>query len=613
MLLMANNTNNIRSSAIITTNSQPNNSPLPSSGVQSIPRDNRDLLHPKKSAFSPKLAGLGTTQDSSLSSDSYSINRQGSAESNYSQQSSESFDGDSSDVTKTAAAATGSLSPPIKPRDQTRSANEALERCKTKPVAFAVRTNIEYVPSSDDLCPIAKAAISFKTKEFLHIKDKFNNDWWIGRLVKVDASLGFIPSPAKLEMIRIQSNRKNKNHPIGLANATPRLKASSQSLDVIDQNISGFNNEMFGNDGDNDNVTKSRSNANANKDKKKNFFKKAVNITPYDVVPNMRPVVLVGPSLKGYDVTDMMQKAVFDYLKHRYEGRIIITRVTADISLAKRGLLNNPSKIALIERSGANTGGDNSSSATPGIGSMSAARANGIKEVHDEIERIFELARSLQLVVLDCDTINHPAQLQKTSLAPIIIYLKVSSPKVLQKLIKSRGKSQHRNLNVQLVAADKLTQCPIEMFDLTLEQNQLEDACSSLAMFLDTYWNATHPKLDEKNDLTNDSTYVPPRPTASLIAHIPPMNPPGSAPVVTTATRLLPSSPLLNDITHSQLSVNRYGAANVAANPNSNPNQRVLSASNADYYRQTIIPQPAIPAPIYDDERFAHYEMANFR
>ncbi|CAF3849307.1 unnamed protein product [Rotaria magnacalcarata] len=74
---MANNTNNIRSSAIITTNSQPNNSPLPSSGVQSIPRDNRDLLHPKKSAFSPKLAGLGTTQDSSLSSDSYSINRQG--------------------------------------------------------------------------------------------------------------------------------------------------------------------------------------------------------------------------------------------------------------------------------------------------------------------------------------------------------------------------------------------------------------------------------------------------------------------------------------------------------------------------------------------------------
>ncbi|XP_020911098.1 voltage-dependent L-type calcium channel subunit beta-4 isoform X2 [Exaiptasia diaphana] len=218
---------------------------------------------------------------------------------------------------------------------------------------------------------------------------------------------------------------------------------------------------------------------------------------PYEVVPATRPIIVLGPSLRGYEVTDLMHKALYNYLKKRFSGRIHIFKAHTDIGLSKRSSKNNPSE--------------------KGFG-LTKSSQRVTPEVQREIEQIYELAKSLNIVIIDSEVINHPSQLTDCSLAPVIVYIKML-PDILQKLIKLRGRSK-KNMSVQVVGAQKLLQCNEEMFDLSLDEAIFEDACAHLGEFLDQYWRDLHPDdpEDTKRMMLSGLDF-PDRPNPMLSSH----------------------------------------------------------------------------------------------
>ncbi|KAL5110678.1 Voltage-dependent L-type calcium channel subunit beta-2 [Taenia crassiceps] len=447
-------------------------------------------------------------------------------------------------------------------REQEQRALIDLDIASNAPVAFSVRTNVEFDGLLNGLdAPIPTKVISFAAKEFLQVKRRFDQNWWIGRVVREGAPIGFLPSPSKLEALRhsIQNNLSqillsealnvaassspanasssaaaaSTSGPGAGTNSLNSTKTSAWPATLANGNTPHSNDKhvFFGNgkpkgaensikpglgvslpDMESEKMAAQTvptlTTTLPSTPKKKPFFKKGFTGPPYELVPNVRPVVVVGPALKGYEVTDMMQKALFDSLKRHFEGRLVVTRVASDISAWKRlNVLVNMDKKALTDR-------------TRGRQIITAL------EVQREIERIFDLATSMQLVILDSETINHPHQIAKSSLAPIMVFIKISSVRVLQRLIKNRGKTQKKQISSQVAAAEKLLQCAEESFDVILEQNSLESATEALANYLESYLKAIHHYGDHGK---GDRQFSPPPPLMSLKTNeakpLPPMIP----------------------------------------------------------------------------------------
>ncbi|WKX91057.1 hypothetical protein Q1695_009693 [Nippostrongylus brasiliensis] len=150
-------------------------------------------------------------------------------------------------------------------------------------VAFAVRANATYDGALEDESPIQKKTISFKKGDFLHIYKRYSFDWWIGRVVAAQTTIGFIPTARRLARLVEQNEEEAKS----------KGKASEKNTMVAKQaEIWEYPN-------------------------------------PFTVVPSTRPIILLGPCYQSSRLTQLMHAAVRSAIVKKFGSRV--RRLATDI------------------------------------------------------------------------------------------------------------------------------------------------------------------------------------------------------------------------------------------------------------------------------------------
>lgn len=69
-------------------------------------------------------------------------------------------------------------------------------------------------------------------------QEKYDNDWWIGYLVKENTDIGFIPSPVKLEALRVQQQGQLQQTGLRQSRLYAGKASSSSNLSALNDVLS---------------------------------------------------------------------------------------------------------------------------------------------------------------------------------------------------------------------------------------------------------------------------------------------------------------------------------------------------------------------------------------
>ena len=260
-----------------------------------------------------------------------------------------------------------------------KEAWEIISSAEKMDVAFAVRTNLTFNGFHDDDSPIHGKAVTFRARDCLHVKAKYNEDWWIGRVVKVDAPIGFIPAPAKLKKLAEEASAQLGPIKKGGMKDEKKLQVPEKQVEKMEDMGSIESLCTIAPTRVSEIETRAQG--------------------PYESVPVIRPIILCGPSMRGFEITDLMHKALVHALKRQFEDRL------ESYPVQDRFLKLLHSSIA-----------SNKYSINP----------EGLDEITNNI---YEEAKKFKLMFVDLK-INSPVPLKNSAMGPILVHIKISNSKV---------------------------------------------------------------------------------------------------------------------------------------------------------------------------------------
>eukprot|EP00730_Choanoeca_flexa_P017330 TRINITY_DN8330_c0_g1_i1.p1 TRINITY_DN8330_c0_g1~~TRINITY_DN8330_c0_g1_i1.p1 ORF type:complete len:376 (+),score=47.96 TRINITY_DN8330_c0_g1_i1:135-1262(+) len=333
---------------------------------------------------------------------------------------------------------------------------------------FTFQSNVYYNGHIDTDVPGHAFSVVIKPHDCVQVVEVIDSNWWLGSVVGQGARCGYIPSMSKWLA------KYREEHGIGRSKrpsiAIGELDDSTDSSDTLIQDKTQRLDYIFRRTGPDEDIPAHRL---THAPKGVVFAGKGA-VRPYRLAPDVRPLILMGPTRKGSSITQHLHKALVGYLCLSFPDHVHMVHVPPTPVRAKRN-------------------------------SRSTQEDD---DIFDEviITEVYNHARQGKMCIVTCD-VDDPVVLRQSAIVPILVLLRIPNPTILNKLARaSEDRDDSKNVSTLVQVLTKLNAHSSKTWNLVLPRSKLEISCYELAAYWDAYYHEATMPLEIPTEL--DTEYI---------------------------------------------------------------------------------------------------------